>query len=416
MESSESHFLRPHLLKGPEAQAGPRASSRFPGGSLQQVLGDQLSPPDVQGRYCVDKSSRRVYSLQPEPQVLSALTTEDADSYLCTPQGFLVAYRDIPFQSTEVREREAVNYSVYQASPLRLVAQVAGDNSAEPSVSPAGDLLVLPGKPVTLLWPESGLQRQLPCGSRAVFSPDGLRVALCGEGVQLLDCIQDGPLQAHWVGREFVRDRFVGLGQVYLTWGEYLCEFNELYLNKWEHCFRDVDKGCRIRDSQGSLLTTVKSQEGVQWALAVGPQKLFRALADCVELVHAGRVLQRWRTRYPYPLSPSILPLPGSRYVLTADNGGLWVVDDEGNHCFACEPFADSVTRTLEANGDWIAALDYEQNLLLWSAFDGRRVARCKALSGQTLRLTPHFVYACGQLWHLPRPVPTPACSPSRGA
>src|SRR5690606_8530369 len=132
-----------------------------------------------------------------------------------------------PFQSTEVRARETVVYSVYQATTLQLVGQVTGDNSAEPAVSPNGELLVLPGRPVTLMWPDSGLQRQLACGSQAVFSPDGLRVALCGEGVQLLDCAQGGQSQTHWVGREFVRDRFIGLGQVYLTWGEYLCEFNE---------------------------------------------------------------------------------------------------------------------------------------------------------------------------------------------
>lgn len=402
MEFSEIRFSRNHPPKGPEAQAGPRASSRFQGGTLQVVLGDQLSPPDRQGRYCVDRATRQVYSLQPEPQVLSVLPMEDADSFLCTPQGYLVAYRDLPFQSTEVRDRETVVYSVYQATTLQLVAQVTGDNSAEPAVSPGGELLVLPGRPVTLLWPDSGLQRQMAWGSQAVFSPDGLRVALCGERVQLLECAQEGQSQAQWVGREFVRDRFIGLGQVYLTWGEYLCEFNELYLSKWEHCFRDVDKGCRVRDSQGRLLTTIESQEGVRWALAAGPQKLFWALADRVELVQRGRVLQRWRSKFPYSLRPSMLALPGSRYLFGADNGGLWVVDDEGRNCFACEPFTEHTLRALDANGDWIAALDYDQYLLLWSAYDGRRVARCKAPSGDSLRLAQDFVYACGRLWRLP--------------
>jgi len=348
----------------------------------------------------VDQTTGQAYALQPQPQALAVLA--GGDRFLNSAQGYVIAYYDKPYQQTEVHEPVPVTYSLYHVSSPQRLAQVTGNNVAEPTVSPNGQLFVVPGKLVTLLWPAEERQGQIACGSQAVFSPDGQHLALCGSGVDILDTSQ-GQRQAGWSCPMFAPSPMKSLIQVHLSWGECLCEFHELCTQKWEHSFRSCDNGCRIRDTHGRLLATVESKEGVNWAVATGPQSLFRALANHIEWVDRGQIKRRWRSHWPFGLSPSMVEVPGSGYALATDTGGLWVVGKEGQTRFACEPFFGGSLYSLDAHGKWIAAMDFEKRLLLWSAQDGRRLGWARATGpGEKVKLTENLVYACGALWRLP--------------
>ena len=374
---------------------GPPSEGPFHGPKLEEVMkGHRPSCPDALGHFCVDRKRGQVWSLGPQPGPLCELPVGPEEQFLISSAGYVLAYRADPFRTTEYRDPTPVTYRVYDCRSGRALAVIEGDNRAEPAVSPCGDLFVLPGKPVNLYWPVR--DQALPCsaGSLAVFSPDGAQVALCGTGVNILEAASGRPLAA-WKAE-------IKTLQVYLTWSDLLCEFYEYCDQCWEHSFRRMDVGLKIRRSCGAQVAALSGTEDVHWALATGAGA-FRCLHDRVELVNRqGRVEKSWLSHTPLAGVATVKALANKRFLIAADRGGLWVVDERGGECFACPPFGNSPLCAFDASANWIAALDSGGWVNLWSAQDGRRLAqsRCQG-SDYDLRLCGDFLHTGSQLWRL---------------
>ncbi|MFN8613692.1 MAG: hypothetical protein U0931_39525 [Vulcanimicrobiota bacterium] len=379
---------------------GPSSDGPFRGPELEQAMkGHRPSCPDSLGRFCVDREHGRVWSLGPEPIPLGDLPAGPEDQFVTGPAGFLVAYRAAPFRTTEYQDPTPVTYRIYDGRSQKVLAVIEGDNRAEPAVSPCGDLFVLPGKLVTLYWAARNQSRQYSAGSLATFSPDGSQVALCGTGVDILETAT-GKTTAAWKTETRMRNSVM---QVYLTWSDLLCEFYEYCDQCWEHSFRRMDVGLKIRRSCGAQVAALSGTEDVHWAVAAS-SGAFRCLHARVELVSPqGQVQRSWLSHTPVAGAPSVKALENKRFLIAADRGGLWVVDDHGRECFSCPPFGSSPICAFDANSDWIVALDYSGWVNLWSARDGRRQARSRCHgSGYEVRLCGDFLHTGSQLWRLP--------------
>ena len=378
---------------------GPSSEGPFHGPNLEEVMkGHRPSCPDALGHFCVDRERGQVWSLVPEPSPLCELPVGSEDQFVVSSAGYVLAYRAEPFRTTEYRNPTPVSYRIYDCRSGRTLAVIEGDNRSDPTVSPSGDLFVLPGKLVTLYWPAR--DQALPCsaGSLAVFSPDGGQVALCGTGVNIFEVASGRPLAA-WKAESRTRASVL---QTYLTWSEQLCEFYEYCDQCWEHSFRRMDVSLKIRRSCGAQVAAISGTEDVHWALAAGAGA-FRCLHDRVELVsRQGQVQKSWLSHTPLAGVPTVKALPGKRFLIAAEGGGLWVVDDRGGDCFACPPFRSSPLCAFEAGPDWIAAVDDSGWANVWSAQDGRRLAqsRCDG-SGYDVSLCGDFLHTGSQLWRL---------------
>lgn len=390
VESAPSH----------EAELGPPNPGKFHSHLKFEKLScpSTLTTPDPQGLWSVDRAQRQIWRLtERKPGPLLHNCRPEADAFVCG-SNFVIAYKDVPYQTTEVVPPTPRDYQIF-GTDGQLLRTVAGSNQAEPAIG--DDLVVLPGPQVALYWPRQDRLLILPYGSNASFSPRKDRLALCGNDITIVTTA-DGQEIARWPARP--TNRRSGLGRVYAKWGlshNFLCEFYELFEHRWEHCFRENDRVVRLHKENGFEMGTWMSDDAVSYALATS-QGIFRALSsDLIEFVsNHNRVTRRWKASWPYANSPCIFELPCARFALTADNGGLWVVDENGQEQFACPPFSDSSFLSVAADPHWIAALDYAGKVCLWSAQNGRRLARLQApQSSREVCLCGPYLYAGGSLW-----------------
>lgn len=393
----------------PTEQPGPLSQARFqPQLRLEKLpTPATLSRPDPHGLWAVDRACGRLWDLT---RVQPGATLQDcqpqADTFLCS-QHYVIAYQDIPYQTTEVVDPTPRDYQIFDTDG-KLLRIVTGDNRAQPATQ--DHLIVLPGPQVTLYWPHQDRLVALPYGSNASFSPRRDRLALCGHDITLVHCADGGKI-ARWPGRQGAPSQASGIGRVHAVWGHshpFLCEFNELFESRWEHCFRQGDVVVRLRTENGIQARNWVDKTTVSYALAT-KFGIFRAVnGDRIEFVKTdNRVTRSWKASWPYADSPSIFEIPDGRFVLTADNGGLWVVDESGQDLFACPPFTNRTFLSLAVNPQIIAAVDYDGKVCLWSAGSGERLARLDSVeSTQEVDLCGPYLYAGGsrgsRLWRLP--------------